>query len=173
MKTLHFATGLLLAATLFTACKKDRYDMTTNSALSSQTKTSLPDNAVVKFSSGTVMTRSLLISGNGRTLLEAHDLQKLDLYAPLYKAGVNLPMGGYDNFRITLDGFQDSGSPALALRGTFTSSEGAVVPVTFMINSVVRLTSGASILNLNESSSLLTLLNIRPDFLAANITPDE
>lgn len=173
MKTLHLATGLLLAASLFTACKKDRYDMTTSPVLSSQTKTSLPANAVVKFTSGTLMTRQLLISGNGRTVLESHDMQKLDLFAPLNKAGLNLPMGGYDNFRISADAFQNSGAPSLYLHGSFTTSDGSVVPVSFMINSVLRLTSDASVMNLNESANLMNLLNMEPDYLTANITQDE
>ena len=129
------------------------------------------------FTTGSLNATQLVVRSQGATLIQFNEPRNFSLFDILPNAGLPIKAGKYADLETTIDIRSADGQPALLLDGTImpvddAGNTGEAIPVSFAINTPVRLVSLSGVSILTENSNLLNLLNVDVDRLTGGISWD-
>jgi hypothetical protein len=180
MKTSRTAVlALGLCAALLSACNKKGHDVTPDAAQTSnmQSRDAGDENISLQFTSGTMNAGGISVQAeNHKVLTSIMRPQVYQMYIPMVKTGIGVPLGTYRDLTTIMDLITTHDAPPLQLRGEFSMANDAgevmTAPIEFTVNTPFNIRMNSGLIEVTDYTTLLNLLNLKMSNLTANMPMD-
>lgn len=169
MKTFStFTTGIILSATLMTACsKEDKMNVTPAQASHAAAKVMVQQP--IQFTGGTVSATMTKLSSGDRVLIRIAEPKTIDLNRQMVR-DFGVRPGQYRDVQLVMATRRLGENPSLRIRGEFNRNDGTTLPVEFVMYDVMTISTKYPTYDIVDATDFSTLLGIKQDKLSAGLT---
>lgn len=182
MKSPKFLLTAAMAVLLFSSCKKSDTANTTSSMqvqlavsnpLVTVNKTQAP--GTISWNSGSAYTTQVKLEAKqngGQLEFKTTGARQVDLFAPVATTlgNITVPAGTYSQIEFKISLAPNGNTPAMTLNGQYTNGTNNVIPVSFILNSLIDVKAEQNNVTVSSNSSMTALTTLDLSFVSAGIT---